>query len=179
MKRAFAVLSATIALTAILAGCKATPVDNVGELGEELTAALQELGISEEDFAAMSEEQQQALLAELGMDVAPTDTKTTKKTSASSKKTTLTDVGNGGDYVVTVSDGMMWNYFELHYKDGKLVKIVTSFQKNDEEEPEVETVTGNAIADYHLFDLDYTVSPSALVSELNSLGYTEVYIEKA
>ena len=34
MKRAFAVLSAAIALTAILAGCKATPVDNVGELGE-------------------------------------------------------------------------------------------------------------------------------------------------
>lgn len=88
-------------------------------------------------------------------------------------------MGNGGDYVVTVSDSMRWNYFELHYKDGKLVKIVTSFQKNDEEEPEVETVTGSAITDYHLFDLYYTVSPSSLVSELNKLGYTEVYIEKA
>ena len=70
---------------------------------------------------------------------------------------------------------------ELHYKNGKLCKIYTHFQKNDLEEPEIETIEGDsAIADYSFYFIDYTASPSTVVNEIQSkIGYTSVRIRKA
>ena len=83
-----------------------------------------------------------------------------------------------GSYGVTVGDSMMWNYFELHYENGKLVKIVTSFQKNDEEEADVEVVEGDAVSESGLFFIDYTMPASDVVDALQSQGYTNCYISK-
>ena len=78
--------------------------------------------------------------------------------------------------MVTVGDG--WNYVELHYEDGKLVSITTHFQKNDEEDPEIETVTGDAVKDYGLYFIDYTDSPSKVVQALQDNGFNGVRVKR-
>jgi len=145
--------------------------------GKALAAVLEQAGISEEEFAAMSAEQQQALLDELG--AAMQQKEQQQQEQQAKPKTTIDDVAAGGSYVVTVGDSLMWNYFELCYEDGKLVKIVVSFQKNDEEEADVQVVEGDAIAEFTLFFIDYTVSAPELVDALKNQGYTNVYINKA
>lgn len=173
MKKFIALILAIVMMLSVLTGC-----GNVGGISD-YPSELEEAGITQEEYAAMSDEQKQALLDELGIKAEVGTNKEEPKPTEKPKKTTIEDVENGGSYVVTVGDSMLWNYFELHYENGKLVKIVTSFQKNDEEEAEVEVIEGDAIKDYTLFFLDYTVSPSQLISDLQNYGYNNIYIEKA
>ena len=205
MKRTFAFILTIVMLVFAFAGCNTT--DEVGgiktpeeeenetqtkpeengkiELSEEMLAVLLEMGISEETFYSYPYEKQVAILLELGYVVSGNNGGNTSGGNDNNNNKpaspTLQDVTNGGEYVVTVSDGSGFNYMELHYKNGKLYKIYTHFQKNDLEEPETETIEGeSAIADYSFYFIDYTASPSTVVNEIQSkLGYTSVKIRKA
>ncbi len=172
MKRIMAILLTIIMLATVFTAC-----GNVGGISD-YPSELEEAGISQEEYAAMSDEQKQALLDELGV-VAPIGKEEKPQETPKAEKHTLDDVSKGGNYVVTVSDSMRWNYFELHYENGKLVKIVVSFQKNDEEEPEIEIIEGDAVADYGLYFIDYTQDAATVVNELINQGFTNIFIEKA
>lgn len=205
MKRTFAFILTIVMLVFAFAGCNTT--DEIGgiktpeedenetqakpeengkiELSEEMLAVLLEMGISEETFYSYPYEKQVAILSELGYVVGGNNGGNTNGGNDNNNNKpaspTLQDVNNGGEYIVTVSDGSGFNYMELHYKNGKLYKIYTHFQKNDLEEPETETIEGeSAIADYSFYFIDYTASPSTVVNEIQSkLGYTSVKIRKA
>ena len=155
------------------------------ELSEEMLAVLLEMGISEETFYSYPYEKQKTILAELGYVVGGNNGGNTNGGNDNNNNKpvspTLQDVSNGGEYIVKVSDSTGLNYMELYYKNGKLCKIYTHFQKNDLEEPEIETIEGDsAIADYSFYFIDYTASPSTVVNEIQSkIGYTSVRIRKA
>ena len=143
-------------------------------LSESQLAALQEAGITEETFAAMPKEKQEALMDELGMITGDNGQVNKPKP----EKETIDNVSQGGNYVVTVGDSMLWNYVELHYQDGKLVKIYMSFQKNDEEPAEEYTFVGDEAINCTFFNIDYSQDPKDVVNALLNYGYTNVYIEK-
>ena len=155
------------------------------ELSEEMLAVLLEMGISEETFYSYPYEKQKTILTELGYVVGGNNGGNTNGGNDNNNNKpvspTLQDVSNGGEYIVKVSDSTGLNYMELYYKNGKLCKIYTHFQKNDLEEPEIETIEGDsAIADYSFYFIDYTASPSTVVNEIQSkIGYTSVRIRKA
>ena len=176
MKKTAIILALAAVLSLCLASCKSSEGEN--GLSEEMIAALGEIGMSEEEFASLPAEEQDALRSELGFEVGAIDggEENDKKPS---KKATLSDVDKGGDYVVTVGDGMLWNYYELYYRDGKLWKIVTHFMKSEGEDEEVQVIEGEeAISEFNLFDIDYSGSASTVVSRIkNAVGYDSVYIE--
>ncbi len=175
MKKAIAlILSAVILLSVTACG------GNVAGIDSDTNRLLEEAGIDPNEFAQYSEEQQTAILYELG--IANGTTEKHPATTPKPAKPKISDVSGGGSYVVTVGDSMMWNYFELHYKDGVLVKIVTSFDKSggDDEEANVQTVEGaDACAQCGWFFIDYTQSPENLVNNIMDVqGYERVYVEK-
>lgn len=171
MKKFIAFILAMIMMLSAFTAC-----GNVGGISD-YPAELEEAGISQKEYEAMSDEQKQAILDELGIKAELGTDKEDPKPTEKPKAATIEDVENGGSYVVTVGD--MWNRVELHYEDGKLVSITTHFQKNDEEEPEIETVTGDAVKDYSLYFIDYTQSPSTVVKALQDNGFGGVSIRKA
>ena len=155
-----------------------------GELSESDLAMLMEVfGMSEEEIAALSPEEREMMLAEVGYDMShkPDENAGNRNNGAAAQsRPTLSDVDAGGKYVVTVGDTMLWNYFELHYENGVLQSMTVHFQKNDEEEPEIEVLSGADARGYEFYWIDFGASPSALVGELQSkLFYTAVYIERA
>ena len=171
MKKIIAFILAMVMMISVFAGC-----GNVGGVSD-YPAELEEAGISQKDFEAMSDEQKQAILDELGIKAEIGTDKEEPKPTEKPKAATIEDVENGGSYVVTVGD--MWNRVELHYEDGKLVSITTHFQKNDEEEPEIETITGDAIKDYGLYFIDYTQPASTVVQALQDNGFNGVSVKRA
>jgi major membrane immunogen (membrane-anchored lipoprotein) len=173
MKKLIALLL-TICMLMALCAC-----GNVSGISDDDMNILEEAGFSQEQIEAMSEEQRQALLDELGIVMDYEAQKKEEEKKDPPKKYTADDVANGGKYKVTVADGgMMWNVFTLYYEDGKLVKIEVSFRKNDGEEPEEEVIEGDAIAEYSLFFIDYDgLTPGELINTLNDEGYTYTRIE--
>ena len=170
MKKLLCTLIAMVMIFAL------TACGNVGSISGSMPAEFEEAGYTQEEYDAMSDEMKQALRDELGVKINLEENKETPKPTEKPKGATVADVENGGSYVVTVGDG--WNYVELHYEDGKLVSITTHFQKNDEEEPEIETVTGDAVKDYGLYFIDYTESPSTVVKALQDNGFDGVRVKK-
>lgn len=156
-----------------------------GELSESALALLMEVfGLSEEEIAALDPEEREIMLAEAGYDMShrPDENGGAQNNggAAAQSRPTLSDVNAGGKYVVTVGDSMLWNYFELHYENGVLQSMTVHFQKNSEEEPEIEVLTGDAARGYEFYWIDFSASPSALVSALQAeLNYTAVYVERA
>lgn len=157
----------------LLVGCGSND-GAFANLSESQLAALQEAGITEESFAAMSKEMQESLMDELGMITGDNGQVNKPKP----EKETIDNVSQGGNYVVTVGDSMLWNYVELHYQDGKLVKIYMCFQKNDEEPAEEYTFEGDEAINCTFFNIDYSQDPKDVVHDLLNYGYTNVYIEK-
>ena len=170
MKKLLCTLIAMVMIFAL------TACGNVGGISGGMPAEFEEAGYTQEEYDAMSDEMKQALRDELGVKINLEENKETPKPTEKPKGATVADVENGGSYVITVGDG--WNYVELHYEDGKLVSITTHFQKNDEEEPEIETVTGDAVKDYGLYFIDYTESPSTVVKALQDNGFDGVRVKK-
>ena len=178
-------------LLCLFAGCGGsgadvgTPVEGVGgaQATEEQLAVLAEVfGLSEEEIAALSPEEREMMLAEAGYDMShkPDENAGAQNGAAAQSRPTLSDVDAGGKYVVTVGDSLLWNYFELHYENGVLQSMTVHFQKNDEEEPEIEVLSGDAARGYEFYWINFGASPSTLVAELQSkLSYTAVYIERA
>ena len=171
MKKLLCTLIAMVMIFAL------TACGNVGGISGGMPAEFEEAGYTQEEYDAMSDEMKQALRDELGVKINLEENKETPKPTEKPKGATVADVENGGSYVVTVGDG--WNYVELHYEDGKLVSITTHFQKNDEEEPEIETITGDAIKDYGLYFIDYTQPASTVVQALQDNGFNGVSVKKA
>ena len=161
------------------------PVQGItdGALSESELAMLMEVfGLSEEEIAALSPEEREMMLAEAGYDMShkPDENAGAQNGAAAQSRPTLSDVDAGGKYVVTVGDTLLWNYFELHYENGVLQSMTVHFQKNDEEEPEIEVLSGDAARGYEFYWINFGASPSTLVAELQSkLSYTAVYIERA
>ena len=178
-------------LLCLFAGCGGsgadvgTPVEGVGgaQATEEQLALLAEVfGLSEEEIAALSPEEREMMLAEAGYDMShkPDENAGAQNGAAAQSRPTLSDVDAGGKYVVTVGDSLLWNYFELHYENGVLQSMTVHFQKSDEEEPEIEVLSGDAARGYEFYWINFGASPSTLVAELQSkLSYTAVYIERA
>lgn len=178
-------------LLCLFAGCGGsgadvgTPVEGVGgaQATEEQLAVLAEVfGLSEEEIAALSPEEREMMLAEAGYDMShkPDENAGAQNGAAAQSRPTLSDVDAGGKYVVTVGDSLLWNYFELHYENGVLQSMTVHFQKSDEEEPEIEVLSGDAARGYEFYWINFGASPSTLVAELQSkLSYTAVYIERA
>ena len=178
-------------LLCLFAGCGGsgadvgTTVEGVGgaQATEEQLAVLAEVfGLSEEEIAALSPEEREMMLAEAGYDMShkPDENAGAQNGAAAQSRPTLSDVDAGGKYVVTVGDSLLWNYFELHYENGVLQSMTVHFQKSDEEEPEIEVLSGDAARGYEFYWINFGASPYTLVAELQSkLSYTAVYIERA
>ena len=179
-------------LLCLFAGCGGsgadvgTPVEGVGgaQATDEQLAVLREIyGISEEELAAMPEEELDALLAEVGYITPPdndgSENQNNGNNQPTAKRPTYSDISAGGSYVMTVGDSMLWNYIEFHYENGKLVKIVMHFSKDgSEEDTEIMTYEGDAIAECQVFDIDYNASPESLANQLREkMYYDSVYIE--
>ncbi len=176
MKKLLALLLALTISVSMVACGSAEPV---GGIDKDLKQQLESAGIDPDNFAEKSPEEQQAIMDELGISANRESNK--PPATPKPKQPTLEDVSGQGSYVVTVGDSMLWNTFELYYEDGVLVKIVTSFQKNSDEEAMVDTVEGaDAVAACEWFFIDYTQNPQDLVNSIkDKQEYTQVYIQKA
>lgn len=192
--RIFVMLTVLLAALLLLAGCGGeavgdAPVQGITDGGaspsEEEVAMLQEVfGLSAEEIAAMPAEELEAMLYELGYvmggDGAENNTAQNGNGSSNKNKVTMSDVSAGGSWVVTIGDSLWWNYIELHYENGVLVRIVTHFQKSSEEEPEIEVLEGDAARAYSFYWIDFSADPATVAAELaDKVGYTSVAIERA
>ena len=154
MKKLFSVIMVFV-MVAAMAGCgqsTAAADKNVGAVGEVSAEVLEMLGMSEEEFAAMDPEKQQAILEEMGA-VTGEQSQQPQQPQAPAKSHTPDDVMAGGKYKVVMGDYM--NSITLYYEDGKLVRIEEEFQKNSEEEAESYTYEGDALADYGFNFIDW------------------------
>ena len=154
MKKLFSVIMAFV-MVAAMAGCgqsTAAADKNVGAVGEVSAEVLEMLGMSEEEFAAMDPEKQQAILEEMGA-VTGEQSQQPQQPQAPAKSHTPDDVMAGGKYKVVMGDYM--NSITLYYEDGKLVRIEEEFQKNSDEEAESYTYEGDALADYGFNFIDW------------------------
>ena len=157
MKKLFSVIMAFV-MVAAMAGCgqsTAAADKNVGAVGEVSAEVLEMLGMSEEEFAAMDPEKQQAILYEMGavMGEQSQQSQQPQQPQTPAKSHTPDDVMAGGKYKVVMGDYM--NSITLYYEDGKLVRIEEEFQKNSEEEAESYTYEGDALADYGFNFIDW------------------------
>ena len=125
----------------------------VGGKAEVTAEILEMLGMSEEEFAALDPAEQEAIVGEFNavLDQQKENEKTEQ--AQQSAKYTPDDVMAGGSYKVVLGDYM--NSITLYYENGKLVKIVEEFQKNDEEMAESFTYEGDTLADYTFNFIDW------------------------
>ena len=146
------ILAAVLSITLFVAcGNDTKPVSGVSE---EMQAALEEMGIPMEEFSKLSDEQQAAILAELGYVMGvEEEEKEQKETKPPKKKYTVSDVHGEGKYCVYFGDSLQWNYYRFYYEDGKLVKIECHFQKSSEEPAEEFTFEGDTLADFWYIDM--------------------------
>lgn len=160
----------------LTAGCSGN-VSGIGQndsgYSEEQLAMLEEAGLSVEAFLSESEELQQAILMELGI-AAEEQGKRNESTSSEKKSYTTADVAAGGNYRVRIGDGLGWNSYILYYEDGKLVKVETSFRKNDEEEPEEECFEGDTLQDFQ--HIDKSLDEMIAFFDEKDYGYTTTVI---
>ena len=127
--------------------------------------------MSAEQWAAMDPAQQEGILAEMGvvMEQGKNEEQKEEQTKPASKTYTPDDVMAGGSYKVVLGDYM--NSITLYYENGKLVKIVEEFQKNDEEAAESATYEGDSLADYGFNFIDWDgVSLQAILDGMKDYG---------
>ena len=181
MKKIMAMVMSIIMLLGVM-GCGGTTAgtDNVGQVDNanqggnsvEVSAEILEaLGMSEEQWAAMDPAQQEGILAEMGvvMEQGKNEEQKEEQTKPASKTDTPDEVMAGGSYKVVLGDYM--NSITLYYENGKLVKIVEEFQKNDEEAAESATYEGDSLADYGFNFIDWDgVSLQAILDGMKDYG---------
>lgn len=181
MKKIMAMVMSIIMLLGVM-GCGGTTAgtDNVGQVDNanqggnsvEVSAEILEaLGMSAEQWAAMDPAQQEGILAEMGvvMEQGKSEEQKEEQTKPASKTYTPDDVMAGGSYKVVLGDYM--NSITLYYENGKLVKIVEEFQKNDEEAAESATYEGDSLADYGFNFIDWDgVSLQAILDGMKDYG---------
>lgn len=185
MKKFVAMMLCLVMLVSV-AGCGSANTDNVGGIddaaGKETTSGkvevsaemLEALGLSEEQFAAMDPEQQQAILGELNAVLGQEKEEPTTAASLNSATYTPDDVMAGGSYTVVLGDYM--NSITLYYENGKLVKLVEEFQKSSEEEAYSATYEGADLADYGFNFIDWDgVSLQEVLDGMKDYGGYDQY----
>ncbi len=170
MQKVFTLLLVLILMLS-LAACAGAPQSAASGISAEQAAMLEEAGWDLDEFNEMPEAMRDEIMAvlEAGSD--------RSEETASEERASVEDASGSGSYVITVSDGL--NSMKLHYTDGKLTKIYCSFQKNDEEEPEIWNIEGAELETFHYYSIDYTQDPSAVVADIQSaVGYEYVSVKK-
>lgn len=196
-KRLLLVLVLSVVLCAVF-GC--SPAENIAEnvpvMGEnadhgdgmsdaDIEALLAEFGYSEEEIAAMHPEERDMIAAEIaaaglvGGAENGAETPSKNENIPAAKRPTYSDISSGGSYVMTVGDSMMWNYIEIHYENGRPVKMVMHFSKDgSEEEADIMVYEGSAIEECTAFDINYAGTPESVAGQLKEkMYYDSVYIE--
>lgn len=156
----------------------AAPADQINDI-------LREFGYSEEEIAAMPAEERDLIAAEIsaaglvGGAENGGETPSGNENTTAAKRTTYSDISSGGSYVMTVGDGMLWNYIEIHYENGRPVKMVMHFSKDGtEEDAETMVYEGNEIEECTVFDINYAGTPESVANQLKEkMYYDSVYIE--
>lgn len=197
-------LSVVLMLSVVACGGTTAGTNNVGQAGNEAgqenvsqdnsgntnqsgtveisAEMLEALGLSEEQWAAMDPAKQEAIAAEMSAVLEQNsnqDQKEEQETKTASQKYTPDDVMAGGNYTVVLGDYM--NSITLYYENGKLVKIVEKFQKNDEEEEESVTYEGDSLAEYgfNFIDWDNASLQEILDGMKDYGGFGEYRIKKS
>lgn len=156
----------------------AAPADQINDI-------LREFGYSEEEIAAMPAEERDLIAAEIaaaglvGGAENGGETPSGNENKPAAKRPTYSDISSGGSYVMTVGDSMMWNYIEIHYENGRPVKMVMHFSKDgSEEEADIMVYEGSAIEECTAFDINYAGTPESVAGQLKEkMYYDSVYIE--
>lgn len=156
----------------------AAPADQINDI-------LREFGYSEEEIAAMPAEERDLIAAEIsaaglvGGAENGGETPSGNENTPAAKRPTYSDIASGGSYVMTVGDGMLWNYIEIHYENGRPVKMVMHFSKDGtEEDAETMVYEGNEIEECTVFDINYAGTPESVAGQLKEkMYYDSVYIE--
>ncbi len=167
MKKIIAlVLSFVMMLSFTACGSQSADTENVSGMGVS-AEVLEALGMSEEEFAAMDKEQQQAIMDEMGRVLEQKEQQENDKPE--NKTYTPADVEGAGEYKVVLGDYM--NSITLYYKDGVLVKIEEEFQKNSEEMREYSIYEGDSLADYQFNFIDWDgVSLQEIIDGMKDYG---------
>lgn len=159
--------------------------ENGADPADQVNDILREFGYSEEEIAAMPAEERDMIAAEIsaaglvGGAENGMETSSGNENTTAAKRTTYSDIASGGSYVMTVGDGMLWNYIEIHYENGRPVKMVMHFSKDGtEEDAETMVYEGNEIEECTVFDINYAGTPESVANQLKEkMYYDSVYIE--
>ena len=159
--------------------------ENGGDPADQINDILREFGYSEEEIAAMPAEERDLIAAEIsaaglvGGAENGGETPSGNENTSAAKRPTYSDISSGGSYVMTVGDSMMWNYIEIHYENGRPVKMVMHFSKDgSEEEADIMVYEGSAIEECTAFDINYAGTPESVAGQLKEkMYYDSVYIE--
>ena len=159
--------------------------ENGGDPADQINDILREFGYSEEEIAAMPAEERDLIAAEIaaaglvGGAENGGETPSGNENTPAAKRPTYSDISSGGSYVMTVGDGMLWNYIEIHYENGRPVKMVMHFSKDGtEEDAETMVYEGNEIEECTVFDINYAGTPESVANQLKEkMYYDSVYIE--
>lgn len=179
MKKILTWLLVIVMSLALLAGCgNVGGLEGNSGLTEEQMAFLEEAGFPMEEFEQLPPEEQAAILAELGY-AAQEEEQRQEAEQTKPKRPTVSDVEAGGSYVVTIGDSLLWNYFELYYVDGELVKIVEHFQKSGDEPEEISVYEGEEVKTYSFNFVNFCTDGLQAVIDMltGDYGYSSVYIE--
>jgi hypothetical protein len=159
--------------------------ENGGDPADQINDILREFGYSEEEIAAMPAEERDLIAAEIaaaglvGGAENGGETPSGNENTPAAKRPTYSDISSGGSYVMTVGDSMLWNYIEIHYENGRPVKMVMHFSKDgSEEEADIMVYEGSAIEECTAFDINYAGTPESVAGQLKEkMYYDSVYIE--
>ncbi len=159
--------------------------ENGADPADQINDILREFGYSEEEIAAMPAEERDMIAAEIaaaglvGGAENGGETPSGNENTPAAKRPTYSDISSGGSYVMTVGDSMMWNYIEIHYENGRPVKMVMHFSKDgSEEEADIMVYEGSAIEECTVFDINYAGTPESVAGQLKEkMYYDSVYIE--
>ena len=148
--------------------------DTLSDFEEELRACLEDLGISEEEFADMTAEEQNELLAQMGLLGMQGGSQMESTEATKAARYTTADVMAGGSYLVQIGD-LWYNNYYLYYVDAQLVKAEGSFRKNDEEPEEYYLWEGDTLTDFWYYDM--TLDEMIAYFDEQNYGYS-VWIKK-
>ena len=107
----------------------------------------------------------------------PIDDKTKNQLLEEMHRSALGDVNGLGRYIVVFSDTTGLNSFTLHYEDGFLKHVYTSFRKSAQDTPMETYFTGEPLEDYHYKSIRFVqYTAEDLAALLAAEGFAQVSI---
>ena len=151
-RRILALVLVLLALT----GCKKAENSNLSPADQALLDQM----VGMDTFDKMNQDQQEQLLEDLGIG-----------------RYTLEDVAGHGRYMVVLSDTLGLNTFTLHYEDGILARVATSFRKTPKDTPMESEASGLQLEDYHYKAIHFlSLTPQDLATLLAEEGFAQVSV---